>query len=60
MIGAVFRLGSCVFVPLAHLRSVVREGNRTGAWIGGLVPVAILAALLVRRFRSDARQRNRI
>jgi len=49
-----------LFVPLAWTLGVALEGGLTGAWLGGMVYVAALAALLVRRFRSGAWQGLRI
>jgi MATE family multidrug resistance protein len=49
-----------LFLPLAYVLGVVLGGGLTGAWLGGLVYVAALALVLVRRFRSGAWQRMRI
>ncbi len=43
-----------LFVPLAYALGVVWGGGLTGAWLGGLVYVALHASVLVWRFRSGA------
>ncbi len=48
------------FVPLAYTLGVVLEGGLTGAWFGGLIYIALLALMLVRRFQSGAWKRIRI
>jgi MATE family multidrug resistance protein len=53
-------LGWGVFLPLAWLLGVALEGGLTGAWIGGLFSLGLLALLLVRRFRSGAWRTIRI
>ena len=53
-------LGWGFFVPLAYTLGVVLEGGLTGAWIGGLIYIALLALVLVRRFQSGAWKRMRI
>jgi MATE family multidrug resistance protein len=50
-------LGWGFFVPLAYIVGVGFEGGLTGAWVAGLVYVAALAWVLVRRFRSGAWRR---
>jgi MATE family multidrug resistance protein len=45
------------FLPLAYVLGITLEGGLTGAWIGGLIYVCALAAVLVRRFRSGAWKR---
>jgi MATE family multidrug resistance protein len=50
-------LGWGLFVPLAYVLGVVLEGGLTGAWVGGLVYICLLALTLVRRFRSGAWQK---
>ena len=49
-----------VFVPLAYVLGVVMEGGLTGAWLGGLVHIVLLAAVLYYRFRSGAWRRIEI
>jgi MATE family multidrug resistance protein len=49
-----------IFVPLAYLLGVTLGGGLAGAWVGGLVSIALMAGTLVRRFRSGAWQRMRI
>lgn len=53
-------LGWGFFVPVAYGLAIALEGGLTGAWLGGLVYVGLLALLLVRRFRSGAWQQIRI
>jgi MATE family multidrug resistance protein len=53
-------LGWGFFVPLAYGLGIMLEGGLTGAWLGGLVYISLLALLLVRRFRSGAWQQIRI
>jgi MATE family multidrug resistance protein len=53
-------MGWGFFVPLAYGLGVALEGGLTGAWLGGLVYISLLALLLVRRFRSGAWQQIRI
>ena len=53
-------LGWGFFIPLAYTLGVVLEGGLTGAWIGGLIYIAVLALVLVRRFQSGAWKRIRI
>jgi MATE family multidrug resistance protein len=50
-------LGWGFFVPVAYLLGVVLGGGLTAAWAGGLVYIALTAALLVRRFQSGAWER---
>jgi MATE family multidrug resistance protein len=50
-------LGWGFFVPLAYALGIALEGGLTGAWIGGLVYIAVLASALVTRFRSGAWKR---
>jgi MATE family multidrug resistance protein len=50
-------LGWGFFIPLAYTLGVALEGGLTGAWIGGLIYVIALAALLLRRFNSGAWRR---
>jgi MATE family multidrug resistance protein len=45
-----------LFLPLAYAIGFTLEGGLTGAWLGGLVYVAVLAATLFLRFRSRAWQ----
>ncbi len=49
-----------MLLPLAWLFAFRFDGGLTGAWLGGLVSMALLAALLFFRFRSGAWQRIRI
>jgi MATE family multidrug resistance protein len=49
-----------LFVPLAYVLGVTLEGGLSGAWSGGVVSLGLMAAVLVRRFRSGAWQRIRI
>jgi MATE family multidrug resistance protein len=53
-------LGWGCFVPLAYVMGVTLEGGLTGAWIGGLFYIFVLAAVLQARFRSGAWKRIRI
>jgi MATE family multidrug resistance protein len=53
-------LGWGFFVPSAYLLGIVLEGGLTGAWIGGLLYVSVLSAVLVGRFLSGAWQQIRI
>jgi len=50
-------LGWGLFVPLAYVVGVTLEGGLTGAWAAGLLYVAALSFVLVRRFQSGAWQR---
>jgi len=43
-----------VFLPAAWLCGVTFGGGLTGAWAGGLVYVACLAAAFIWRFRAGA------
>jgi MATE family multidrug resistance protein len=47
-------LSWAVFLPAAYLMAVPLGGGLTGAWLGGLVHVTLLAIFLVWRFRSGA------
>ncbi len=49
-----------IMLPLSYILAFPLNGGLTGAWCGGLVSMAVLAALLVWRFRSGAWQRIRI
>jgi MATE family multidrug resistance protein len=49
-----------VFLPAAWLFGITLGGGLTGAWAGGLVYVAALAAAFVWRFRTGAWRRIRI
>jgi MATE family multidrug resistance protein len=49
-----------VFVPLAYWLGVVKGGGLTGAWLGGLIYIVLLAAVLYYRFRSGAWSRIEI
>jgi Na+-driven multidrug efflux pump len=49
-----------VFLPAAWLLAVPLRGGLTGAWLGGLGYIALLAALLFWRFRSGAWKAIRI
>ncbi len=49
-----------VFLPLAYLFAVPMGWGLTGAWVGGLVSMVLLALFLVLRFRSGAWRRIRI
>jgi MATE family multidrug resistance protein len=53
-------LGWGLFLPLAWLLAVTLEGGLTGAWLGGLIHILVLALVLVLRFRSGAWKRIRI
>jgi MATE family multidrug resistance protein len=53
-------LGWGFFIPLAYTLGVVLEGGLTGAWVGGLIYIAVLALVLVRRFQSGAWKRIQI
>jgi Na+-driven multidrug efflux pump len=53
-------LGWGFFVPLSYFVGVTLEGGLTAAWAAGCVYVAVLAAVLLARFRSGAWQRIRI
>ena len=44
-------------MALAYTLGVVLEGGLTAAWCGGLVYIAVTAAVLVRRFQSGAWKR---
>ena len=47
-------------VPLAYVMGVILEGGLRGAWIAALLHIALLAAVLLYRFRSGAWQQIRI
>jgi MATE family multidrug resistance protein len=49
-----------VFLPLAYLLAVPIGWGLTGAWLGGLGQILLLALFLVFRFRSGAWRRIRI
>jgi MATE family multidrug resistance protein len=49
-----------VFLPLAYLLAVPVGWGLTGAWLGGLGQILLLAILLVFRFRSGAWRRIQI
>jgi MATE family multidrug resistance protein len=49
-----------VFLPLAYLLAVPVGWGLTGAWLGGLGQIILLAIFLVFRFRSGAWRRIRI
>lgn len=49
-----------VFLPLAYLLAVPVGWGLTGAWLGGLVEIFVLALVLALRFRSGAWRRIRI
>ena len=53
-------LGWGLLLPAAYLLGVVLEGGLMGAWYGGTLYVAVLAAAFLWRFRSGAWQRIRI
>ena len=58
--GVQTALGWGFFVPLSYFLGVTLDGGLTAAWCAGLVYVAVLAAVLLARFRSGAWQRIRI
>lgn len=47
-----FVLAWGLFVPLAYTFGVVLEGGLTWSWVGGIVYVMALTAILIRRFQS--------
>ena len=47
-------LGWLVFLPLAYGMGVTLGYGLTGAWVGGTISLALLASVLVRRFRHGA------
>jgi MATE family multidrug resistance protein len=49
-----------VFLPLAYLLAVPVGWGLTGAWLGGLASIVLLALYLVMRFRGGAWRRIRI
>jgi MATE family multidrug resistance protein len=49
-----------VFLPLAYLLAVPMAWGLTGAWLGGLGSIVLLAIFLVVRFRSGAWRRIQI
>ena len=49
-----------VFLPAAYVVGVVLEGGLTGAWLGGVLYVAILGVAFHQRFRSGAWKRMAI
>lgn len=49
-----------LFLPSAYLLGVTFAGGLTGAWLGGVVYLAVLGVVLQWRFRSGAWQRVRI
>jgi hypothetical protein len=49
-----------LFLPAAYVGSVVLAGGLTGAWLGGVVYVAVLGVAMRWRFRSGAWKRVRI
>ena len=49
-----------VFLPMAYWLAVPLELGLTGAWLGGLAQIILLALFLVFRFRSGAWRRIRI
>jgi MATE family, multidrug efflux pump len=49
-----------VFLPVAYVFAFPLDGGLTGAWLGGLVHITLIAALLVLRFRSGAWREIRI
>jgi len=55
-----FGLSWGLFLPLAYLVGITLEGGLLGAWSAGIVQVALLAAVLVVRFRSGAWRRIQI
>jgi MATE family multidrug resistance protein len=48
------------FLPLAYLLAVVLGHGLTGAWVAELIYIAVLAAVMMWRFRSGAWERIRI
>ncbi|MCG8589801.1 MAG: MATE family efflux transporter [Proteobacteria bacterium] len=46
-----------LFLPAAYWLGVVQQHGLTGAWLGGLIQVVLLAAVLTQRFRSGAWRR---
>jgi MATE family multidrug resistance protein len=48
------------FLPLAWFLAITLDGGLTGAWLGGLIHICLLALVLVLRFRSGAWQRIQI
>jgi MATE family multidrug resistance protein len=53
-------LGWGFFLPLAWFLAITLDGGLTGAWLGGLIHICLLALVLVLRFRSGAWKRIRI
>jgi MATE family multidrug resistance protein len=51
-----FVLAWGLFVPLSYALGISLGFGLTGAWVGGAIYVAVLAAFLVQRFRSGAWQ----
>jgi len=49
-----------VFLPLAYLLAIPVGWGLTGAWLGGLAQIVVLAGFLVLRFRSGAWRRIQI
>jgi len=49
-----------VFLPLAYLLAIPVGWGLTGAWLGGLAQIVVLAVFLVLRFRSGAWRRIQI
>ena len=49
-----------VFLPVAYVMAYPLDQGLTGAWLGGLLDIALLAIYLVWRFRSGAWQRIKI
>lgn len=49
-----------LFLPAAYVGGFVLDGGLTGAWLGGVVYVAVLGLALSWRFRSGAWKRVRI
>ena len=47
-------LSWAVFLPAAYLMAFPLGGGLTGAWLGGLVHITLLAVFLIRRFHSGA------
>jgi MATE family, multidrug efflux pump len=53
-------LAWCLFLPAAYVGSIVLAGGLTGAWLGGVVYVAVLGGALYARFRCGVWERLRI